>query len=92
MKQYEQQKELNRKRAYISFLTLILGLSTPTLFSISKQANLSLTVQVVLYFGLLIALFACLIQKNQISAQLEKISVLSESTLSLENSEFKKSS
>lgn len=74
MRHFEQQKELNRKRAYFSFLALFLGLSTPTLFSISKQANLSLAVQVTLYFGLLAALFVCLFQKRQIKVQLEKIS------------------
>ncbi|MBC7466589.1 MAG: hypothetical protein H7256_11415 [Bdellovibrio sp.] len=80
MRNYEQQKELIRKRAYISFLTFILGLSTPTLFSISKQANLSLSIQVTLYLGLLIALFVCLFQKRQIKLQLEQISTRSNQT------------
>jgi len=75
MKNFEQQKELTKKRAYLSFLTLILGLSTPTLFSISKQANLSLTVQVLLYVGLLITLLVCLFHKKQLSMKLEQIKV-----------------
>jgi hypothetical protein len=73
MNNFEYQKELNKKKASISIVTLVLGLSTPTLFSICKQASLPIPVQVALYLGLLIAVGVCLIQKNQISQKLERI-------------------
>lgn len=72
MNDYEYQKELTKKRAHISFLTLILGLSTPTLFSISKQANLSIAIQGTLYLGLAASVIVCLVQKKQITEKLEK--------------------
>lgn len=73
MENYEQQKQINKKRAYISFLTVILGLSTPTLFSISKQAGLSVGVQAGLYLGLLISVFVCVNQKKKLSVKLNQI-------------------
>lgn len=73
MKNFEYQKELHKRKASFSVLTIILALSTPTLFSISKQANLSLTVQIILFVGLLVGVAICLNQKNQIDVKLEKI-------------------
>lgn len=73
---YEYKKELTKKRAHISFLTLILGLSTPTLFSISKQANLSVALQGFIYFGLATAVIVCLVQKKQITEKLEKAKLI----------------
>ena len=53
MKQIEFRKSLEKKRAYIHFAMIFMGLLIPTLFSVFKKINMNLSFQCAIYAGLL---------------------------------------
>ena len=64
MKQIEYRKSLEKKRAYIHFAMIFLGLLIPTLFSVFKKINMNLSVQCSIY-AVLLALICFLYFKAQ---------------------------
>ena len=52
MKQIEFRKSLEKKRAYVHFAMIFLGLLIPTLFSVFKKINMNLAFQCTIYAAL----------------------------------------
>ena len=64
MEQVEFRKSLEKKRAYIHFVMIFLGLLIPTLFSVFKKINMNLAFQYLIYAGL-VTVICCLYFKAQ---------------------------
>jgi membrane protein implicated in regulation of membrane protease activity len=73
MEKLELQKRLEKKRAYMICLIVLLGIITPTVFSMSVEYNLSFSIQVSLFLGILVAMLYVFKKMRKVKTQLNSL-------------------
>ncbi len=73
MEQNEIQKNLEKKRAYLHFTMIFIGLLIPTLFSVFKKINMNWPSQLGIYAGLVLLIFIFQFKSMAIENKLAKV-------------------
>lgn len=71
--QYEMQKRLHRKKAFLIMTMIILGLLVPIMLNIFNRLGIDLRLQAVLFAGFLVGLTYCSISIHKADLQINMI-------------------